>query len=479
MGSNQGSWFAIGDENRRFVYIITVVAALNGLLFGYDLGVISGALLYIEQTFSLSTVGQQLVVSGMLVGAMVGALVAGNVADRYGRRRTALAGAFLFFISSLGMALSPSVWWLIGWRFLVGVAVGEASIVGPAVIAEVAPPKIRGSLGTLQQFAITLGILLGYIFNYVFAGLIAGPVAWRWMLGFGMVPAAILGIGMYYLPDTPRWLLNEGREDEARETLKRIRSDSDIEQELQDIKEVVRTETYEWRAVFQPEVRPVLIVGVGLAVFQQISGINAVLYYAPTIFNAIGLGQLTSILSTIGIGTMMVVMTLVAVRYADSVGRRPLLLIGVSGMTIMLAALGLAFNLSNLSGSIGLIAVVLMILYVAFYAFSLGPMFWLMISEIYPLEVRGAGEGVASFANWGANLLVGLTFLSLVNLLGRGNTFWMYGVLCIAALTFIYFWVPETSGRSLEEIESDLRETGLTGANTDITEHQASEERTD
>ena len=477
---SQTSRFAIGDDANTFVYVIAVIAALNGLLFGFDLGVISGALLYIKQSFPISSFTQELIVSGMLVGAMIGAAVGGNFADRYGRRRMTLVGALLFFVSALGMALSPTVSWLIGWRFSVGLAVGEASIVGPMVISEMAPPSIRGSLGTLQQLAITIGILVAYILNYVFASLFAGPVAWRWMLGFGMLPAIVLAISMFYLPDTPRWLISEGREAEARNVLQRIRSsDDDVEGEIDDIKEVEQAETGGWSMVFEPWVRPALVVGVGLAVFQQISGINTVLYYAPTIFHSIGLGNLASILSTVGIGAVMVLMTLVAVRYADRIGRRPLLLIGVSGMTVMLAALGLAFNLSSLSGSIGFLAVAIMILYVAFYAFSLGPMFWLMISEIFPLKVRGAGEGVSSFANWGANLLIALTFLSLVHLIGRGNTFWLYGVLCVVALVFIYYFVPETNGRSLEEIEADLRESGLSGDRVDIARSSDADEQTD
>lgn len=457
MALELSSLFGGDDETNRFVYITAIVAALNGLLFGFDTGVISGALLYIEQGFGLSAFLQELVVSSVLVGAAIGAAVGGTLADRFGRRRITLLGAGIFFVSSLGMAVSPTVHWLIGWRFVVGIAIGVASIVGPLHISETAPPKIRGSLGSLQQLAITLGILLAYLINYVFASLITGATAWRWMLGFGVVPAAALGIGMYYLPETPRWLVKEDREDEARETLSRLRTETNIEDELQEIKELEEVEQGGFSVLLQPWVRPALVVGIGLAIVQQATGINAVLYYAPTVFNSIGLQAVASILATVGIGVINVALTLVAIWQVDRIGRRPLLLISLAGMTLMLGILGAAFWLPGLSGNIAWIAGGSMILYVAFFAVGLGPVFWLMIAEIYPLEVRGSGEGLASVANWGTNLLVSVTFLTLANTVGQGVTFWLYGAVGVIALVFVYTQVPETMGRSLEEIESNLR----------------------
>lgn len=455
--SELSSLFGGDDDTNRFVYITAIVAALNGLLFGFDTGVISGALLYIEQGFGLSSFLQELVVSSVLVGAVIGAAVGGTLADRFGRRKITLLGASIFFVSSLGMAVSPTVYWLIGWRFVVGVAIGVASIVGPLHISETAPPKIRGSLGSLQQLAITLGILLAYLINYVFASLITGSTAWRWMLGFGVVPATALGIGMYYLPETPRWLVKEDREDEARETLSRLRTETEVEDELQEIKELEDVERGGLSVLLQPWVRPALVVGIGLAILQQATGINAVLYYAPTVFNSIGLQAIASILATVGIGVINVALTFVAIWQVDRIGRRPLLLISLSGMTVMLGILGAAFWLPSLSGNVAWIAGGSMILYVAFFAVGLGPVFWLMIAEIYPLEIRGSGEGLASVANWGTNLLVSVTFLTLANMIGQGVTFWLYGAVGVIAVVFVYTQVPETMGRSLEEIESDLR----------------------
>lgn len=461
----------LGDseqEHSNFVYVMAVIAALNGLLFGYDIGVISGALLYIKQTFALSTFLQEVVVSGVLVGAMIGAAIGGQLADRFGRRRLTIAGAVVFFVGSIGMGLSPSVSWLVGWRFIVGIAVGVASVVGPLHISETAPPDIRGSLGFLQQLAITLGILLAYLVNYAFAPTFAGITGWRLMLAFGAVPAAVLGVGMYLLPESPRWLVENGRVEEAKDVLSRIRADANVDAEIDQISEVSEIEEKgDLSDLLKPWMRPALIVGIGLAVFQQISGINTIIYYAPTILKSIGFDNIASIVGTIGVGIINVLMTVVAILLVDRVGRRPLLLVGVGGMTVMLAVLGLGFFLPGLSGVIGYVTLASMILYVAFYAISLGPVFWLMISEIYPLRIRGTAEGVASVFNWGANLVVALTFLSLMKRIGQAWSFWILGVCCLVALVFIYTQVPETKGRSLEEIEADLRETAVVGADPD------------
>jgi sugar porter (SP) family MFS transporter len=450
-----------GSDSRRFVYISASLAALNGLLFGFDTGVISGALPLIAETFGLSTFIQEVVVSVVLAGAAIGAATGGTLADRWGRRRVTMFGSVIFFISSLGMAFSPTVWWLIGFRLLVGFGIGIASIVGPLYISEIAPPKIRGSLGTLQQLAITLGILLAYFINYIFASLLQGPEAWRWMLGFGIVPAAILGFGMARLPESPRWLVRKDRDEEAHDVLTRIRTESSVDDELDEIQEIEEVQTRDLSTLLESWARPALIVGVGLAIFQQITGINTVLYYAPTILGSIGLGTLTAILATVGIGIVNVALTVVAVWQVDRLGRRPLLLISVGGMTVMLGIMGAIFYFTGLSGTIAWLAAASLALYVAFFAVGLGPIFWLMIAEIYPLQVRGVGEGAASVANWAANLIVTLTFLSLVHAIGRGFTFWLYGVVSVFAFLFIYSFVPETKGRSLEEIEADLRGTAF------------------
>ncbi|MFC5971114.1 sugar porter family MFS transporter [Halomarina salina] len=464
-------------DHGGYVYAMALVAAFNGLLFGFDTGVISGALLYIEDSFGLSTFLEQVVTSSVLVGAILGAATGGRLADRFGRRRLTLAGAVVFFVGSLGMALSPSLPMLIGWRIVVGVAVGVASVIGPLYISETAPPDIRGSLGFLQQLMITLGILLAYVVNYLFAPSFLEVIGWRWMLGFGAVPAVALGVGMYFLPESPRWLLEHDRTEEARDVLTRIREHGAVEEEIEEIREVSETEAKGGLSdLFEPWVRPALTVGIGLAVLQQVSGINTILYYAPTILSNIGLGDIASLFGTVGIGVVNVVMTAVALLLVDRVGRRPLLLVGVSGMTVMLGLLGLGFYLPGLSGVIGYMTLASMILYVAFFAISLGPVFWLMISEIYPLRIRGTAEGTASVFNWAANLLVALTFLSLINRFGEALGFWTLGVFSLVALVFIYFRVPETMGRSLEEIEADLRDSAIVGPDSGTSEAPDSSE---
>ena len=442
-----------GDGD-RFVYVVSALAALNGLLFGFDTGIISGAFLFIQDSFVMSPLVEGIIVSGAMAGAAAGAAVGGQLADRLGRRRLILIAAIVFFVGSFTMAVAPTVPVLVAGRLIDGVAIGFASIVGPLYISEIAPPKIRGGLTSLNQLMVTTGILLSYFVNYAFAD--AG--AWRWMLGAGMVPAVVLAIGILKMPESPRWLFEHGRKDEARAVLKRTRSES-IEQELDEIEETVETQSETGvRDLLAPWLRPALVVGLGLAVFQQITGINAVIYYAPTILESTGLGNVASILATVGIGTINVVMTVVAIMLVDRVGRRRLLLVGVGGMVATLAVLGIVFYLPGLEGGLGIIATISLMLFVSFFAIGLGPVFWLLISEIYPLSVRGSAMGVVTVANWGANLLVSLTFPVLTDGVGTSATFWLFGLCSLVGLLFVYRYVPETKGRTLEAIEDDLRQ---------------------
>jgi sugar porter (SP) family MFS transporter len=438
------------SNTNRFVYVAAAIAAINGALFGYDTGIISGALLYIKKDFALSNFLQELVVSGVLVGAVLGAAVGGKLADRLGRRRLIFITAGVFVVGAVGMGFSPGVWWLIGFRFLAGVGIGIASIVGPLYISETAPPKIRGSVVSFNQLAITSGILIAYLVGYAlsFSG------GWRWMLGLGAVPALALGIGMLFMPESPRWLVAHGEEEEARDVLERIDDSIDHNEVIESIRDAIRQESGGSSELLKAWLRPALIVGISLAVFQQITGVNTVIYYAPTIFHATGFGGSASILGTVGVGIVNVLLTVAAILLVDRVGRRPLLLVGLAGMVLSLGILGLAFLLPALSGIVGWIAIGSLAMYIAFFAVGLGPVFWLLISEIYPLEVRGAAMSVASLGNWASNLLVSLTFLSLVGAIGRPFTFWLYAVVGVASLVFVYLLVPETKGRSLADIQN-------------------------
>jgi len=445
----------VKEKNIQFVIIAAVITAIGGMLFGYDTGVISGAILFIRDAFSLSSTAQEIVVSSVLIGAVIGASISGFLADKYGRRIMVIVAATIFGIGAIFTALTPEVYALIAGRIVVGIAIGIASFIAPLYIAEVAPVSIRGALVSLNQLAITVGIVISYLVDFAFAP----SGGWRWMLGLAVVPSIILGIGMYLMPPSPRWLYSKGRIDKARSVLERIRMTKNVSEEMKEIRaSLVCEQECKWSEILDPVVRPALIIGIGLAAFQQLTGINTVIYYAPTILEFAGFqSAAVSILATAGIGMINVIMTVVAISLIDRVGRRPLLLIGLIGMVISLAILGIAFVLPGLSTSLGLLAVISLMLYVGSFAIGLGPVFWLMISEIYPLRIRGRAMSTATIVNWGTNLVVAITFLSLIQLIGTPGTFWLYSTIGIIAWVFVYFLVPETKGKSLEEIEMELR----------------------
>jgi sugar porter (SP) family MFS transporter len=345
---------------------------------------------------------------------------------------------------------------LVFFRFFLGLGVGSASALVPSYISESAPTDVRGSLSSLFQLAITLGILIAYLVNAAFAS--AG--SWRWPVALAFVPALVLLVGMYFLPETPRWLVGKDRDEEARRVLSRTRTEEEVEQELQEIRHAEEQEGEQagYRELLAPWVRPMLVVGVGLAIFQQFVGINTVIYYAPTIIQSTGLADVASVLATVGIGVVNVLMTIVAIAVIDRVGRKPLLLVGLAGMTVSLVILGAAFAFSGLSGVISWITLAGLMLYIASFAVSFGPVLWVMLPEIFPLKARGTGTGVSALSNWGANFVVAQAFLPLVAIIGRSAVFWILAGICIVAALFIQFLVPETKGRSLEQIETDLRE---------------------
>jgi SP family galactose:H+ symporter-like MFS transporter len=442
------------QNSGRFVYVVAVVSALGGLLFGYDTGVISGAILFIEKDYALSNILVGIVVSAVLIGAVIGAAIAGYLADLVGRRKMILVAAVVFILGAIGTAFTSDVLLLIAGRIVVGLAIGIASMTAPLYISEVAPAKVRGSLVSLNQLAITIGIVVSYLVDYALA-----PIqGWRYMLGLAAIPAIILALGMIPLPDTPRWLVNHSEPNKARMVLKRIRGNEDVEKELGEIQKGLKEQKEGRAELLNPLVKPALIIGVALAIFQQVTGINTVIYYAPKIFQFAGVSSSSAaIFSTLLVGVVNVAFTVVAIFLLDRVGRRPLLLMGLAGMVSSLALLGFSFYLSSLFALQGPLATVGLMVYVASFAIGLGPVFWLLISEIYPLRVRGLAMSLASEANWGSNLIIALTFLTLIQLLGRSGTFWLYAVVGIFAWIFCYKLVPETKGHTLEEIERHWR----------------------
>jgi sugar porter (SP) family MFS transporter len=436
--------------------IVAAIASLGGLLFGYDTGVISGALLFIKNVFHLSPGMQGLVVALALAGATLGAAVAGSISDHFGRRRVIIGTACLFVVGSLVSAIAANVATLLIGRLIIGVAIGIASMLTPLYLSEVAPAAKRGAVVSLNQMCITIGIVASYGVDYAFSG--TATDGWRWMLGLGCVPGIILGTGMAFMPDSPRWLAGAGRIKEAEAALHHLRDGADVSAELNDLKrdaQAGKTHT-PWSAILHGGARKSLIVGVGLAVFQQVTGINTVIYFAPTIFQTAGFGAAsTSILATTGVGLVNVLMTYVALRLLDTAGRRTLLLIGLSGMFATLVILTISFAV-GMGPSFAWITVLAVAAYVAFFAIGLGPVFWLLISEIFPLAIRGRAMSVSTVANWGSNLVVSQVFLILIHGIGSAGTFGLFAIMTALNVAFAVARVPETKGRSLEQIEGDL-----------------------
>jgi sugar porter (SP) family MFS transporter len=440
---------------RRHVIGAAAVTALGGLLFGYDTGVVSGALLFLKKDFGgLSSFQQELVTSLLLVGAVIGALAAGKVADRIGRKPTILITAVVFVLGVLLAAFSPAYWTLILARVVIGLGVGSASMTVPLYIGEVAPPRIRGALVSFNQLAITAGILVSYLVDY---GL-ASTANWRLMFGLAAIPAIILFIGALTQAESPHWLVRQGREDDARRVLGRIRDEADIDGEIDEVKEVAATEAKgSTRELLAKGVRPALWVGILLAVFQQITGINTVIYYAPSLLQGAGLGNNASLLANVVNGVVNVGMTIVAIWLLDRTGRRPLLLSGTTGMAVGMLITALAFlGGDQLHGWTAYLGIAGLLIYTGSFAIGLGPVFWLMIAEIYPLRIRGQAMSVATIANWAANFVVTISFLSLLNAISPKGVFFLFAGLTVIALVYFAKRVPETKQRSLQQIERDL-----------------------
>ncbi len=446
--------------------LTAAIAGLGGLLFGYDTGVIAGALLFIKTDFGLGSFAQGLVVAAVPIGAVFGAAYAGPAADKYGRRVMILAAAGVFIVGALISAAAPGVEVLVGARIVIGVAIGLASAAAPVYISEVAPPESRGRLVSFFQLAVTIGILVAYLVGLAFDH----SEAWRWMLGLGCVPALALAFGMLRMPQSPRWLVMSGDDFAARATLAKIRVDDPdtIDREIEEIKDSIDEKPGAWSELLEPVVKAALVIGIGLAILQQVTGINTVIYYAPTIVEFTGVDSSAgSILAAVGVGVINVAFTVLALRLLDKAGRRTLLMIGVSGMVISLFALGAAFIGGGGSTLSSVIAIASLMVYVASFAISLGPIFWLLNAEIYPLGVRSKAAGLGTMANWTFNFIVSLTFLLLIEALGRSGAFWFYGAIGILTLIFCWKMVPETKGKHLEDIQTFFQER-VDGKNPDV-----------
>ena len=431
----------------------STIAALGGLLFGYDTGVISAALLYIAPAFGLSTGMKEVVVASLLLGAVAGAMSGGPVVDRLGRKRTLLLVSAVFTAGALLSAVAVDVAMLIVARVVLGLAIGASSLVVPAYIAEIAPPALRGRLVSMNQLMITIGIFVSYLVGYAFAEM----QGWRWMLGLAAVPSLAMLIGLLFLGESPRWLLARGRTDEARAELLRTRSAQEVDAEIDEITVAMREESkFSYRDLFRPGLRPAVLLGFAVAATNQLVGVNAVIYYAPTILQQAGLGASASILSSVGIGAVNMVFTAIALLMIDRVGRRPLLIGGTSVVIVVLFGLGALYLLPSVQG-LGLWLTGGLMLYEAAFAASLGLAIWLINSEVFPTAVRGKASSVGTVTHWALDFLISISVLTLISALTETGLFWIYGVLGIIGLGYLYRNLPETKGRSLEDIERSLR----------------------
>lgn len=435
----------------NYAFLIAIAAAVGGLLFGYDTAVISGAILFVRELYRLTPFQTEVAVASVLAGCAAGAGVAGYCADRFGRKPVLIADAVIFGVFAVLTGMAGGLWSFVAARIMVGLAVGVASMVTPLYIAEVAPPKIRGALVTLNQLAIVIGVAVAYFVDYLFSG----TGNWRGMFTSAVGPSVVLLVALIFLPESPRWLASHGHADGAYRVLCRVEDATEAQVHFAEIREVTEIDRLKFRDLFAPRFRKALIVGVGLAAFDQITGVNAICYYTPIILQMGGFHTAQSaILATVLVGAVNLVFTVLSLFLLDRMGRRPLLLLGLALMTLSLAALGYLFGREHVSQVFILFGV---LVYLASFAIGLGPVFWVLISEIYPTTIRGQAMSLATMTIWVFDLLVTITFLSLMNTLGVSRTFWFYAVASVAAFYFSARRVPETKGRTLEQIETSWK----------------------
>ena len=436
--------------DKTFISLVSFVAALGGLLFGFDTAIISGTIPYISSYFQLNEYMLGWSVSSILIGCALGAILAGIMADRYGRRISLMICAVLFAVSGIGAGLSDQLYLFIIFRLTGGLGVGAAAMVSPMYIAEIAPPKWRGRLVAFYQMAIVIGILLAYFSNYLFDGL--GVNNWRWMFASQAAPSLVFLLLLLAVPETPRWLIMKGRKGEAEKILKKISGNIPVEKAVSEIEESFHhTDKVSIKQLFSKTYLPVLAIGIMVAIFQQVTGINSIIYYAPVIFKETGLDSSSSLMQTIIIGAVNVVATFGAILLVDIIGRKKLLLTGCVLMGVSLVAVGFCFHYKYFDNYIVLI---FMLLYVAAFGCTLGAVVWVYLSEIFPNRVRSLALSIATLALWLADFAVTLTFPVMTKQMGTASAMFVYAIFCAAAFMYMLLKVKETKGKSLEEIES-------------------------
>ncbi|MBP2034101.1 major inositol transporter-like SP family MFS transporter [Clostridium algifaecis] len=456
---------AVQDKSkRRFLRKISILATFGSLLFGYDSGVINGALSFISRKdqLNLTPLTEGFVTSSLLLGAALGAVIMGRFSDKYGRKKILKLLAAIFFFSTIGCALSPTASIIIVCRFVVGLGVGGVSVVVPTLLAEMAPTELRGSIVSQDQLMIVTGQLLAYVFNCVLGNISSNPGIWRYMIALSSIPAVILWFGMLVVPETPRWLAANGRVAEALEVLKEVRNEQAAEAEIKEIQINIEAEKHLERATFKdlgtPWIRRIVIIGCVIALIQQFAGVNVMMYYGTTLLEKAGFGTKTALIANIGNGIVSVISSWFYMHVmANRCNRRTVILFGYCGTTVIWLIISVASHVFAGSAILPYMIITFTMMFLAIDQATIGPLTWLLLSEIFPQRVRGIGFGVATFFNWMGNFSVGLTFPVLIAAFGLSKTFIIFIVLGFVCIVCVAKMVPETRGKSLEEMEKYFR----------------------
>lgn len=438
--------------NSRYIIGISFISALGGYLFGFDFAVISGALPFLRTQFALDPVWEGFLTGSLALGCIVGCLIAGKLADRYGRKPGLMVAALIFAVSSIGIAFAQTLTYFIVLRFAAGIGVGMASMLCPMYIAEVSPAEVRGRNVAINQLTVVIGILVTNLVNYFLAD--HGHDAWRWMFGLGAVPSAVFLIGVTWLPESPRWLMKSGQVAKAQQVLNKIGSIDFVDSTMKAIEKSLAGSTAKqsYKMVFDKAVRPAVVVGITLAVFQQFCGINVVFNYTSTIFESVGANLNRQLFETVSIGIVNLVFTLLAMWQVDKLGRRPLMLAGSLGLSILYIVLAVALQNHFPAGLVS----IFVLMAISTYAISLAPVTWVLISEIFPNKIRGVASSVAIVSLWGAYFILVFTFPILAKKLGTYGPFYLYAGICFLGFLFVKARVKETKGQTLEELEENL-----------------------